>query len=59
VSARHRYGFELFGADSKISTLNKIRRALEGAGIEFIDDDVDRGPGEKPRHSGKPAGKRK
>jgi transcriptional regulator with XRE-family HTH domain len=31
-------GFELLGADSKISTLNKLRRALEAAGIEFIDD---------------------
>jgi transcriptional regulator with XRE-family HTH domain len=31
-------GFELLGADSKISTLNKLRRALELAGIEFIDD---------------------
>jgi hypothetical protein len=29
---------ELLGADSKISTLNKLRRALEAAGIEFIDD---------------------
>jgi transcriptional regulator with XRE-family HTH domain len=31
-------GFELLGADSKISTLNKLRRALEVAGVEFIDD---------------------
>jgi hypothetical protein len=31
-------GFELLGADSKISTLNKWRRALESAGVEFIDD---------------------
>jgi transcriptional regulator with XRE-family HTH domain len=31
-------GFELLGADSKISTLNKLRRALEAAGVEFIDD---------------------
>ena len=31
-------GFELLGADSKISTLNKLRRELEQAGVEFIDD---------------------
>lgn len=31
-------GFELQGADSKISTLQKLRRALEAAGVEFIDD---------------------
>ena len=54
-------GFELLGADSKISTLNKIRRALEGAGVEFIDGSIedDRGPGVRLRHSDKPAGKRK
>lgn len=41
-------GFELLGADSKISTLNKMRRALEAAGIEFIDEggrSDDGGPG--------------
>jgi hypothetical protein len=51
--------FESRGSDPKVSTVNNWQRALEGAGIEFIDDDVDRGPGEKPRHSGKPAGRRK
>lgn len=30
-------GFEL-GADSKISTLTKLRRALEAAGVAFIED---------------------
>jgi transcriptional regulator with XRE-family HTH domain len=30
-------GFELLGADSKISTLHKMRRALEAAGLEFIE----------------------
>ena len=44
--------------DPKLSTLNKWYRALEGAGVEFIDDDAERGPG-MSRHSGKPAGKRK
>jgi hypothetical protein len=38
VSAGTVTGFELLGADSKISTLHKLRRALEAAGIEFIDD---------------------
>ena len=41
-------GFELLGADSKISTLNKLRRALEAAGVEFIDDQAksyEGGPG--------------
>jgi transcriptional regulator with XRE-family HTH domain len=42
-------GFELQGADSKISTLQKLRRALEVAGVEFIDDgdksDAGGGPG--------------
>jgi predicted transcriptional regulator len=41
-------GFELLGADSKISTLSKLRRALEDAGVEFIDDGYrseDGGPG--------------
>jgi ribosome-binding protein aMBF1 (putative translation factor) len=38
VSAGTVTGFELLGADSKISTLHKLRRALEVAGIEFIDE---------------------
>jgi len=31
-------GFEWLGADSKMSTLNKLMRALETASVEFIDD---------------------
>jgi hypothetical protein len=38
VAAVTTKGFELLGADSKISTLNKWRRALESAGVDFIDD---------------------
>ncbi len=51
----------LLGADSKISTLNKIRRALGVAGVKFIDQDLkaDRGPGVRLRHGAKGAGKRK
>jgi len=51
--------FEALGSDPKLSTLNKWYRALEGAGVEFIDDDAEHGPGVRLRHSGKPAGKRK
>jgi hypothetical protein len=45
----------------KLSTLNKWCRALEGAGVEFIDEDEDgeRGPGVRLRHGSKPASKRK
>jgi hypothetical protein len=46
------------GADAKISTLNKIRRALETAGVRFIDEDEEQGPGVRLQ-KGKPAGKRK
>jgi transcriptional regulator with XRE-family HTH domain len=41
-------GFELQGADSKVSTLHKLKRALEAAGVEFIDEghkSDDGGPG--------------
>ena len=52
-------GFETRGSDPELSTLNKWYRAPEAAGVEFIDDDAERGPGVRLRHSGKPAGKRK
>jgi transcriptional regulator with XRE-family HTH domain len=58
VSAQTVTGFELLGADSKISTLNKIRRALETAGVRFIDEDEMEGPGVRLQ-KGKPASKRK
>jgi hypothetical protein len=38
-------GYELLSADSKVSTVQKIRRALESAGIEFIDATGGKGPG--------------
>ena len=41
-------GFEIQGADSKISTLHKLRRALEAAGVEFIDDGDASQPGGGP-----------
>lgn len=50
--------FEALGSDPKLSTLNKWYRALEKAGVEFIDDDAERGPGVRFRQSGKPTGKR-
>jgi hypothetical protein len=40
------------------SALNKWYRALEGAGVEFIDEDAERGPGLRLQ-KGKGAGKRK
>ena len=48
--------FEAPGSDPKLSTLNKWYRALEGAGVEFIDEDEDgeRGPGVRLRHGSKP-----
>ena len=46
------------GTDYTISTLNKVRRALEGAGAGSIDDDAVHGPGVRLQ-KGKPAGKRK
>jgi transcriptional regulator with XRE-family HTH domain len=45
-------GFELLGADSKFSTLIKLQRALEAAGVEFIDEghkSDDGGPGVRLR----------
>ena len=43
------------GADYTISTLNKIRRALEGAGVESIDDDAVHGPGVRVQKGKPPA----
>jgi hypothetical protein len=51
-------GFEYLGADSKISTPQKMRRALETAGIQIIDEDADGGPGVRLR-GGKQEGKRR
>ena len=42
-------GFEYLGADSKVSTVQKMRRALEAAGIQFIDEDADGGVGVRLR----------
>jgi hypothetical protein len=52
VAAATIKGFELLGADSNISTLNKLRRALEAPGVEFIDDGAksdEGGPGVRLR----------
>ena len=51
--------FQSRGSDPKLSARNKWYRALEGAGVEFIDEDAERGPGVRLRLSVKPAGKRK
>jgi transcriptional regulator with XRE-family HTH domain len=52
VSAETVKRFEFRGSDPKLSTLNKWRRALEQAGIEFIDDGAhsyEGGPGVRLR----------
>ena len=51
-------GFESRGSDPKLSTLNKWYRALETAGVEFLDEDAERGPGLRLQKA-KPASKRK
>jgi len=51
VSPNTVWGFEQGRSDPKLSTLNKWRRALEAAGIEFIDEDEDRGPGVRLKKS--------
>ena len=58
VSAQSVTGFELLGADSRISTLHNMRRALETAGIRFIDEDEEGGPNVRLQ-KGKAAAKRK
>ena len=37
--------FEIKGSDPRLGTVNKWRRALEAAGVQFIDEDADGGPG--------------
>jgi transcriptional regulator with XRE-family HTH domain len=37
--------FELLGADSKQSTILKMRRAIEAAGVELLDEDQTKGAG--------------
>ena len=46
---------------SQLGTLNKCHRTLEGAAVEFIDEDGDgeRGPGVRLRYGSKLVGKRK
>jgi transcriptional regulator with XRE-family HTH domain len=45
VSANTVKGFERGGSDPKLSTLHKWRRALEAAGVQFLDEGPDAGPG--------------
>jgi len=53
-------GFEYLGADSKMSTVQKMQRALEAAGIQFIDEDATGGVGVRLRAGVKlPAAKKK
>jgi transcriptional regulator with XRE-family HTH domain len=41
--------FELRGSDPKLGTVQKWRRALEAAGVQFIDADEMSGPGVRLR----------
>jgi hypothetical protein len=43
-------GFELLGADPKMSTLQKLTRAPEAAGAQFIDEYEHGGPGVRLRN---------
>jgi ribosome-binding protein aMBF1 (putative translation factor) len=42
--------FELLGADSKQSTILKMRRAIEAAGVELLDEDQTKGAGARMRY---------
>ena len=45
--------FEINGSDPKQGTVQKWQRALEGAGVKFIDGDDQDGPGVRLRGKGK------
>jgi transcriptional regulator with XRE-family HTH domain len=49
VSAPTVRDFEVKGRDPKQGTVQKWRRALEAAGIQFIDEDASGGPGVRLR----------
>jgi hypothetical protein len=49
-------GFERGGSDPKLSTLHKWRRALEAAGVMFIDPDEKNGPGVRLKDSSRKQG---
>jgi len=49
VAAITAMGFELRRTDPKVSTVQKWRRALEAAGIQFIDEDTTGGIGVRLR----------
>jgi hypothetical protein len=49
VAAITALGFELRRTDPKVSTVQKWRRALEAAGVRFIDEDANGGVGVRLR----------
>lgn len=51
VSPNTVWGFEQGRSDPKLSTLNKWRRTLEAAGVEFIDEDEHKGAGVRLQES--------
>jgi transcriptional regulator with XRE-family HTH domain len=57
VAAITAIGYELSRTDPKVSTVQKWQRALEAAGVQFIDADETGGPGLRWKR-GWPKGKR-
>jgi hypothetical protein len=57
VSLTDTIGYELGRTDPKVSTVQKWQRALEAAGVQFIDPDETGGPGLRWKR-GWPKGKR-
>jgi transcriptional regulator with XRE-family HTH domain len=53
VSPNTVWGFEQGHSDPKLSTLNKWQRALEAAGVLFLDEDDTVGPGVRLKESSK------
>lgn len=53
VGANTTKDFEINGSDPKLGTVQKWRRALEQAGVEFIDETETGGPGVRLKKRGK------
>jgi transcriptional regulator with XRE-family HTH domain len=53
VSVEAIRAFEVRGSDPRLTTIGKLRSALERAGVELLDDDGEKGPGLRLRRSGK------
>jgi predicted transcriptional regulator len=53
VSVEAIRAFEVRGSDPRLTTIGKLRGALERGGLELVDDDGERGPGVRLRKSTK------